>query len=85
MVTADPNLSAELKILIEDMPLPTEAERTREALITRLGCALEDMCETLPEDHRVRREAIGWKDRADLEQLLDAWEAGRFAAQRAAG
>ncbi|MFO0762245.1 MAG: hypothetical protein U0359_37745 [Byssovorax sp.] len=76
---------AELETMIKEMPLPTEAERKRDALIFRLACVLEDMSETLPEDHPVRREAIRWKDRENLEQLLDAWEAGRYAALRATG
>jgi hypothetical protein len=83
-VATDPQ-TQELESLIDAMPLPTADERAREALTFRLACALEDMNETLPEDHRVRREAIGWRDRADLEQLLDVWEAGRYAASRAAG
>ena len=84
IVSMDPHLR-DLESLVNAMPLPTAAERERDALITRLACALEDMSETLPADHRVRRDAVGWKDRADLEQLLDVWEAGRFAARRAAG
>jgi hypothetical protein len=75
----------ELERFIDALPLPTAAERAREALIARLACALEDMSETLPADHRVRREAMGWRDRPDLEQLLEVWEAGRYAARRAAG
>lgn len=71
--------------IVEAMPLPSDAERTRAALIRRLACALEDMSETLPSDHPVRREAIGWKDRDDLEHLLDVWEAGRHGARRATG
>ena len=84
MATADPPFH-ELENLVNALPLPTPAEQEREGLTLRLACALEDMSDTLPEDHRVRREAIDWKDRADLEQLLDVWEAGRYAASRAAG
>jgi len=84
VVTTDPRFQ-QLEKLIDELPLPTPAERLREALIARLARALEDMNETLPVDHRVRRDAIGWTARADLEQLLDVWEAGRYAARRAAG
>jgi hypothetical protein len=84
-VATDDRRLHELKNLVDAMPLPTAAERAREALITRLACALEDMSETLPADHRVRRDAVGWRDRPDVERLLDVWEAGRYAARRAAG
>jgi hypothetical protein len=74
--TTDPLLH-ELEMFIDALPLPTAVEGAREALIARLARALEDMSETLPADHRVRRDAMGWKDRRDLEQLLEVWEAGR--------
>ena len=73
-------MDAALEAVIREMPLPTEAERKREALVGRLASALEDMGETLPAEHPVRRSAIHWKDREDFEQLLDAWEAGRYPA-----
>ena len=78
-------MDRQLENLIEAMPFPTEADRKRDALIGRLARALEDMSETLPPDHPVRLEAVDWKDREDFEHLLDVWEAGRYAARRAAG
>lgn len=71
--------------IVDSMRLPTAAERRREALVHRLACALEDMADLLPADDPVRVEAATWKGRTDLEHLLDVWEAGVRAGQRAAG
>jgi hypothetical protein len=63
--------------LVDDLPVPTDEDRRRGALICRLAAVLEEMAETA--DPRLP-EALGWRNRADLERLLDGWEAGRHGA-----
>lgn len=60
-----------------ETPPTTEADRERSALLSRLADALE----VLPSGHPLVEEAVGWKDRPDLAELLDVWEAGRHPIQ----
>ena len=88
LVTVDPAGASWLegiRKLVGEMPRSTEQESRRGALLRRLAIALEEMSETLPPDHALLGEAVGWKDRADFEALLEAWESGGLPAVYAHG
>jgi hypothetical protein len=67
----DSDATLDLMRSIDALPLPTEDERRRADLITRLACALEEMAET---NDPLLDQALGWKNQPDLAQRLDAWE-----------
>jgi hypothetical protein len=78
MTTAAPLRSPE-------SPPSTAAQRTRSALLCRLAGALEDMSARGLGPSDLGEDPVAWKDREDLERLLDTWEAGEHPAQRPRG
>jgi hypothetical protein len=68
-----------------ESPPQTDTQRTRSALLCRLAGALEDMSARGLGPFDLGEDPVAWKDREDLEGLLDSWEAGEHPAQRPRG
>ena len=67
---------------LPESPPQTECERKRSALLCRLAGALEDMRVRGIGVSQLGEDPIAWKDRPDLERLLDVWEAGEHPVQQ---
>jgi hypothetical protein len=75
-------MSAATPYRIPESPPQTEDEQRRSALLARLAGALGDMRVRGLGVKELGEDPVAWKDRPDLESLLDAWERGEHPAQQ---
>ncbi len=64
-----------------ESPPETADQLRRSALLCRLAGVLEDMRVRGLSAVDLGEDPVTWKDRADLDQLLDVWEAGEHPVQ----
>jgi hypothetical protein len=75
-------VSAATPLRFPESPPQTEDEQRRSALLSRLAGALEDMRVRGLGVNELGEDPVAWKDRPDLESLLDMWETGEHPAQQ---